>query len=191
MEMKNESAKFIAFEGIDGSGKSTQIDLLARRMKENNHPVYQTFEPTDSPIGRLIRDVFAHRMEADHRTIAGLFVADRLHHLLEPKSGVLEQMRRGKNVVMDRYLFSSYAYQGAHTDLEWIINANAESDRLLRPDLYVFLVITPEVSLERLRSGSEEVELFEPLVKLIKVYVIYWLIFERLYEDDVKILIYH
>jgi len=182
--MKNESAKFIAFEGIDGSGKSTQIDLLARRMKENNHPVYQTFEPTDSPIGRLIRDVFAHRMEADHRTIAGLFVADRLHHLLEPKSGVLEQMRRGKNVVMDRYLFSSYAYQGAHTDLEWIINANAESDRLLRPDLYVFLDITPEVSLERLRSGREELELFETLENLKKVYEMYRLILERFGEEQ-------
>src|SRR5690625_7956298 len=130
MEMKNESAKRIALEGIDGSGKSSQIDILARRMKENNHPVYQTFEPTDSPSGRLIRDVFAHRMEADHRTIAGLFVADRLHHLLEPKSGVLEQLRRGENVVMARYIVSSYAYQGAHTDLEWIINADRKSTRL-------------------------------------------------------------
>lgn len=184
MEIKNNHTKFIAFEGIDGSGKSTQIELLARRMKENNYPVYQTFEPTDGPVGRLIRDVFAHKIEADHRTIAGLFVADRLHHLLESENGVLAQMRRGKNIIMDRYLFSSYAYQGAHTDLEWVIDANAESDRLLRPDLYVFLDITPEESLERLKSGRDELELFETLENLEKVYEMYRIILDRFREEQ-------
>lgn len=184
MDTMNKKNKFVAFEGIDGSGKSTQIHLLSQRLRQEGHSVYQTFEPTDSPIGRLIRNVFAHKMKADHRTIAGLFVADRLHHLLEPEEGVLSQLNRGNHVLMDRYLFSSYAYQGAHTDLEWVIEANAESARLLVPDLYVYLDITPEVSLERLRSGREELELFETLENLKKVYGMYMKILERFGKEQ-------
>src|SRR5690625_7150912 len=116
MEMKNDSAKFIAFEGMDGSGKSTQIDLLARRMKENNHPVYQTFQPTDSPIGRLIRDVLAQRMAADHRTIAGLFVADRPHHPPEPTPAEQDQTRPPPNAVIDRYHPSATPNHGTHVE---------------------------------------------------------------------------
>src|SRR5690606_16738147 len=78
---------FIAFEGIDGSGKSSQIDRLYRRLSEAQYFVHQTCEPTTHPIGRMIRDIFAGRMEGDHHTIAGLFVADRLQHLLHKKDG--------------------------------------------------------------------------------------------------------
>ena len=74
--------QFIAFEGIDGSGKSTQVKLLSYNLKNAGHKVYLTCEPTDRPIGKMIRDIFSHKMEADHRTIAALFVADRLDHLL-------------------------------------------------------------------------------------------------------------
>lgn len=184
MESKKRKNKFIAFEGIDGSGKSTQISLLAQRLRKEGHSVYQTFEPTDGPIGRMIRDVFAHRMQADHRTIAGLFVADRLHHLLEPEKGVLHQLEQGNHVLMDRYLLSSYAYQGAHADLEWVIRANAESARLLLPDLYIFLDISPEISLERLREGREELELFETLENLRKVHAMYMKILKRFGKEQ-------
>lgn len=184
MESMKRKNKFIAFEGIDGSGKSTQISLLAQRLQKEGHAVYQTFEPTDGPIGRMIRDVFAHKMQADHRTIAGLFVADRLHHLLEPDEGVLHQLEQGNHVLMDRYLFSSYAYQGAHVDLEWVISANAESARLLLPDLYIYIDISPQVALERLREGREELELFETLENLRKVHTIYMKILKRFGEEQ-------
>ncbi|MCK5371539.1 MAG: hypothetical protein KAQ62_23415, partial [Cyclobacteriaceae bacterium] len=68
---------FIAFEGIDGCGKSTQVKLLSGNLEKAGHKVYSTFEPTGSPIGSVIRDIFNHKIEADHRVIAGLFVADR------------------------------------------------------------------------------------------------------------------
>ena len=83
---------FIALEGIDGSGKSTQTKLLAAKLEAAGHKVHITFEPTDSPIGKIIRDIFNHRMEADHRTIAALFAADRLHHLLNKEDGILKML---------------------------------------------------------------------------------------------------
>ena len=69
---------FIAFEGIDGSGKSSQICLLKENLSRVGKKVYQTCEPSTGPIGRMIRDIFTGIMEGDHHTIAGLFVADRL-----------------------------------------------------------------------------------------------------------------
>src|SRR5262245_51231307 len=99
---------FIAFEGIDGSGKSTQVKLLSEKLKNEGHKVYSTYEPTDSPIGSVIRNIFKHRIEADEKTIAGLFVADRLDHLLNKTNGVLKKIEEGYTVITDRYYFSSY-----------------------------------------------------------------------------------
>ena len=109
---------FIAFEGIDGSGKSTQAKRLARLLENAGHKVYSTFEPTDNPIGKMIRDIFNHKMEADHRTIAGLFVADRLDHLLNKSNGILKKLDEGYTVITDRYYFSSYAYHGTHMAMD-------------------------------------------------------------------------
>ena len=78
---------FIALEGIDGSGKSTQLKSLAEHFESAGHKVITTCEPTDGPVGQIIRDIFNHRMEADHRVIAGLFIADRLEHLLNKSKG--------------------------------------------------------------------------------------------------------
>ena len=116
--------KFIAFEGIDGCGKSTQVKLLSEQLSRQGHKVYITCEPTDSAIGKIIRSIFKHEMEADHRTIAGLFVADRLHHLLNKTDGILKKLSEGYTVITDRYYFSSYAYHGAHIDMDWVIEAN-------------------------------------------------------------------
>lgn len=96
---------FIAFEGIDGSGKSTQVKLLTDHLIKAGHKVYATFEPTDSPIGSLIRSIFNHKLEADHRVIAGLFVADRLDHLLNKSNGILKKLEEGYTVITDRYYF--------------------------------------------------------------------------------------
>ena len=80
---------FIAFEGIDGSGKSTQVKLLADKLEALGHQVYSTFEPTKSDIGKMIRTIFSGKMEADHKVIAALFAADRLDHLLNKTDGIL------------------------------------------------------------------------------------------------------
>jgi len=171
---------FIAFEGIDGCGKSTQVKLLSENLKNAGLKVYSTFEPTDSPIGSVIRDIFKHKMEADHRTIAGLFVADRLDHILNKTNGLLNKLEEGYTVITDRYYFSSYAYQGAHMSLDWVIEANSLSADLLHPDLTVYIDISPEISMQRLSTGRSSTELYETIENLRIVRDKYYEAFERL-----------
>ena len=152
---------FIAFEGIDGSGKSTQVKLLAERLKKEGHKVYATAEPTDSPIGSVIRNIFKHRIEADHRTIAALFAADRLDHLLNKTNGIVKKMEEGYTVITDRYYFSSYAYHGTHMNMDWVIETNSLSADLLRPHLNIYIDIPADISMQRLNSGRSSIELYE------------------------------
>lgn len=171
---------FIAFEGIDGSGKSTQVKLLADQLIKAGHKVYATFEPTDSPIGALIRSIFNHQLEADHRVIAGLFVADRLDHLLNKSNGILKKLEEGYTVITDRYYFSSYAYHGTHMDMDWVIQANSLSADLLRPDLNIYIDISPDLSMERLKKGRTSIELYETIENLRNVREKYMKAFEQL-----------
>src|SRR5436190_1426688 len=94
--------KFIAFEGIDGSGKSTHMRLLKQGLEEKGYKVYDTFEPTDNKIGTLIRSILKGTEKADNRTIAALFAADRLHHLLNTNDGILNKLDEGYIVLTDR-----------------------------------------------------------------------------------------
>jgi dTMP kinase len=175
---------FIAFEGIDGSGKSTQVKLLSDSLEKAGHKIYTTFEPTDNPIGKMIRDIFNHRQEADHRTIAGLFVADRLDHLLNKSNGILKKMEDGYTVITDRYYFSSYAYHGAHMPLDWVIEANSLSADLLRPDINIFIDISPEISLKRISDSRSSMELFETLDNLRQVKDKYYEAIEKLKDQE-------
>jgi len=175
---------FIAFEGIDGSGKSTQVKLLKAKLEEAGLKVYTTAEPTESPIGKIIRDIFTHKMEADHRVIAGLFVADRLDHLLNKTNGIIKMLEEGYTVITDRYYFSSYAYQSTHMDLDWVIRANSLSADLLRPDVNIFIDITPEQSIERIKKGRDSVELYETLENLQSVREKYFEVMELLQSEE-------
>lgn len=160
---------FIAFEGIDGSGKSTQVKLLKQNLENTGHKVYTTFEPTDSPIGKIIRDIFNHRMEADHRTIAALFAADRLNHVLDKTNGILKKLEEGYTVISDRYYLSSYAYHGVHMNMNWVIATNSLCSELLKPDLNIYMDISAEATLERIAKGRETTELYETLENLQNV----------------------
>ena len=91
-------APFIVFEGIDGSGKTTQKNLLCRRLSAMGIPVYPTREPTDEKIGRFIRSILSGSAKADNRVIAALFVADRLDHLLSEEYGMLGIAQSGRAV---------------------------------------------------------------------------------------------
>ena len=171
---------FIAFEGIDGCGKSTQVKLLVEKLRQSGHRVYVTCEPTGGPIGSIIRDIFNHRTEADHRTIAGLFVADRLDHLLNKKDGMLKMMEEGYTVITDRYYFSSYAYHGAHMPMDWVIESNSMSAGILRPDLNIYIDISPAVCMQRLHAGRSSMELYETMENLTRVRSKYFEAIEKL-----------
>lgn len=176
---------FIAFEGIDGSGKSTQVKRLADHLDKKGHKVYTTCEPTDSPIGKIIRDIFNHRMEGDQKVIAALFAADRLNHLLQSKDGILQKLSEGYTVITDRYYLSSYAYHSVHgIDLEWVIQANALSAQLLRPDINIYIDVPPRLSLERLSARKIDIEMYETMENLTRVYNQYQIIFDRIRNDE-------
>ncbi len=171
---------FIALEGIDGSGKSTQIKLLEQHLIQAGHKVYTTCEPTDSPIGLMIRKIFKHEMDADHKVIAGLFVADRLYHLLDRENGLLKKLEEGYTVISDRYYFSSYAYHSVHMPMQWVIEANAMSASLLQPDLNIYIDISPELSMQRIHEGRSSKELYETVDNLTAVRNEYFRAFELL-----------
>ena len=133
------TGKFIAFEGIDGSGKSTQIKKIMERLSSLDVRCYETREPTDSPIGSLIHQIMTGRILADNKVIASLFIADRADHLLNATDGIRQKIDSGITVITDRYYFSSYAYHGVDLDMDWVINGNSVSADILRPTLTVFL----------------------------------------------------
>lgn len=170
---------FIAFEGIDGSGKSTQVKLLAEKLTNEGHRVYTTCEPTSGTLGKMIRQIFSGAIKADQRTIAALFLADRLEHLTNEEDGLLKKLNEGYTVITDRYYFSSYAYHSVHVDMDWVIAANAVCAELLRPDLTVYIDISPEVSMQRINAARETIELYETEENLRQVRSLYHLAFDK------------
>ena len=175
----HNKGKFIAFEGIDGSGKSTQIRILAERLKIQGDTCYTTMEPTDSPIGSLIHQIMTGRIKTDNKVIAALFVADRLDHLLNDVDGIVSKVNEGITVLTDRYYFSSYAYQSVDMPMDWIIQANEQSSQILRPTVNIFIDTDPDIAMERIARNRFHRELFEKKSRLIEVREKYLEAFEK------------
>lgn len=173
-----ERGKFIVFEGTDGSGKSTQLKLLAKYLKGRGIACSTTHEPTDSPFGALLRACLTGRIDTDERTIAALFAADRLDHVSNAVNGILKQLEAGVTVLCDRFYFSSLAYNGGLVSAEWVAQLNAPVMELLRADLTVFIDLTPEESMGRV-SRRGETERYESLESLRRVRDGYFAAFER------------
>jgi dTMP kinase len=153
--------RFIVLEGLDGAGTTTQADRLGTWLRARGRRVHVTAEPTGGPIGGLIRLALSRRLvghgggDLDPEALALLFAADRLDHLasdIEPK------LRQGIDVVSDRYVLSSLAYQGLTCDPRWVADINA---RARPPDLTVFLEVGSAVAYRRRRAASFNREIFE------------------------------
>lgn len=160
---------FIVFEGLDGSGKTTQMELLRDRLVKAGHTVELTAEPTEWTAGRLIRDIMEHRETAHPQTVAALFAADRIEHLHRPETGILARLAAGEIVIGSRYYFSSLAYQSEYANAEWIAALNSQAKQTRPADITFFLDLQPEVSLARIKSNRNQIDLFENLEKLTKV----------------------
>ncbi|MDO5398665.1 MAG: dTMP kinase [bacterium] len=180
---------FIALEGIDGSGKSTQLNILKEYLEKNGRRTYLTREPSDLSIGRTIRRYLTGELKADNRVIAALFVADRLEHILDEKEGLLRKQKEGFDIISDRYYFSSYAYQSVDMPMDWIINANSVAAELLKPDIVIFIDIPPEAAMERIKAGREGTELFETKERLTETRNKYFEAFEKLKDRENVIII--
>jgi dTMP kinase len=159
----------IAFEGIDGTGKSTQMRLLADFLKAEGTgegaSVITTCEPTDSEYGRRIRELYQNRGDCTPEEELNLFIEDRRLHvreLIEP------ELAAGNIVLTDRYYYSTAAYQGAAgMDTAKIFARNSFAPV---PDLVLLLTMEPELSIERIQEGrGEELNDFEQLDQLRKV----------------------
>jgi dTMP kinase len=180
--MKNNV--FIAIEGTDGSGKSTQAKLLAEKMSANGHKVHLTFEPTNRKIGSLLRNILKGTEIADQTTIAGLFLADRLDHLLNDEDGLVKKMADGYTVISDRYYFSSYAYHGVYVDMDWVIACNEMCARILKPDLNIFVDVPTDECMRRIVANRENAELYETNEILKKVRDNYLKAFSKLSDKE-------
>ncbi len=175
---------FIAFEGIDGSGKSTQAKLLAAHLNAAGFKVYLTFEPTDSEMGKLIRKIFSGERSADEHVIAALFAADRLDHILNSTNGIKKKLEEGFIVITDRYYLSSYAYHSVHVDMDWVIQLNSVSAQQLKPDFCFFIDVDVETSMQRIAASRTSTELYETSDNLRKVRENYFKAIEKLQNDE-------
>ena len=186
---KNDLGKFLVFEGIDGSGKTTQIRQIHQRLVKQGRNAVATCEPTDGPVGSLIRKMLAGSVETDQLTIASLFAADRTDHLLNRANGVKAMVDQGQVVLCDRYYFSSYAYHAQYMEMDWVIQANALNARILKPTASLFIDVDPDICLERILLNRDSLDMYEKIDILKRVRDNYFLAFERLKDQEQVIII--
>lgn len=148
--------KFIAFEGCEGAGKSTQMRLLSEYLQKKGNKHIVTREPGGSEISEAIRKVILNGKfsQMSDECEALLYAAARAQHLSDTVQPALE---RGELVLCDRYVFSSYAYQGfgRGLDIKFLKNINEYAVQHFMPDVTLFLNIPPRLAFER-KHGADE-----------------------------------
>lgn len=180
--MNDNISNFAVFEGCDGSGTTTQLSILKKRLKDLQKPVFfPAFEPTDTGAGRLIRAALKKEITFAPETLCFLFAADRNEHLYS-QDGILAHAARGELVVCDRYVLSSLVYQGIECGDELPKQLNS---RFPNPEITIFLDIKPETALERMKNRPS-LELYEYLDFQEKVYKKYASVLE-MYSKNARL----
>ena len=152
----------IAVEGIDGSGKTTVVRFLIEELRKRGYDVVAFKEPTDSEYGRRIRQILKERRVSPEEELE-LFIKDRE---FDVQNNILPALKSGKIVIMDRYYYSTIAYQGAlGLDVEMIRKLN---EQFPKPDLVIILDVSPETALKRIKAKRRP-DRFEDLEYLRKV----------------------
>lgn len=169
MKGQAKTGLLIVFEGTDGTGKSTQLQLLGRFLQDQGYPVITTREPTTGKYGREIRSLYLHRDRYSREEELELFLADRREHV---QSLVGPALQQGKIVLCDRYFLSTAAYQGARGfDPEQILSRNHFAPD---PDLALLFQVPLDIGLRRITSGrGEKLNDFEQRENLEKVAAIF------------------
>ncbi len=178
----------IAFEGIDGSGLTTHSKLIVEKLRKDGFKVEYFKEPTNGPIGELIRMYLRSNDSPHHELLALLFAADRYWNYYLSEKPISNLRNTGYVVVSDRYKYSSIAYQGAFTSIEWVWEVNS---RVPHSDIIVFLDVPVDLALKRIesrvmngfiREGYERREFLE------KIYYNYDIVLKRAEEEGVKVI---
>lgn len=171
--------RFVVLEGLDGAGTTTQVARLAERLRAKGRDVHTTREPSDGPVGKLLRRALAGELALPDggppaaSTMALLFAADRTDHLARE---VEPAIAAGKTVLSDRYLLSSLAYQGEGDQLAWVQTLNA---RARHPDLTILLDVDPEVAARRRHADARPEELYDKIETQRRVAVAYRALADR------------
>lgn len=169
--MTSKLGKLIVFDSLDGAGNSTQVKLLADYLNKIGERTHITKEPTSGLIGGLIKSQLTHDWKSSPECLQLLFSADRAYHL---EKEVIPLLKKGINVISDRYFFSTMAYGGVEiSDLNWLIEINKP---FLIPNLTFFLKVSPGVCIKRIVETRFEVTLYEKEKILEKV----WKNYEKL-----------
>ena len=175
---------FIVLEGIDGAGKTTQAELLIEKLTAAGRKVKRTAEPTNLPSGLEIRRALGGEIKKSECEMAVLFTLDRIIHNIHETEGIETALEQGYDVICDRYYYSTLAYQGQSTDYGWVKAMNLSCPEIRRPDICIYLDLTPEQSLRRILRGRESVDIYENEETLTKVRNAFFSVFDDLRDTD-------
>ena len=176
---------FIVFDGMDGTGKTTQMHLLLDRLHALGVETVLTCEPSTSPDGQALRRALSGKEPANNSRMAALFLIDRIGHNAEIEGWLSE----GKTVISDRYYYASMAYQGQGDDFEWVARMNLDCPHIKKPDGAILLDMNPEDSMARIRAGrtSDELEIYETVAQQEKIRARFARVTEYLKDRDLII----
>ena len=180
----NKTGVFIVIEGIDGAGKTTQAELLEAHLRSLGRKTVRTAEPTPFPSGVELRAALGGKIKKTECQMATLFTLDRIEHNTHPTEGIGALLSEGYDVICDRYYYSTLAYQGHSTDYGWVKAMNLTCPEIRKPDLCIYLDLTPAQSLERINKGRDTVEIYENEEKLMAVRGAFLRVFEDIGENE-------
>lgn len=182
------SGRFIVFEGIDGAGKSTQIEKLRQKLVSEGRKVFITAEPTASVTGGILRDALSGNYKRSASELAAMFLSDRVFHNVNESVGINQALEKGFDVISDRYYYSSFAYQGLDSDIDWVIDMNLNCPDIRKPDLCIFLDLDAEKSKSRIDTNRATVEIFEKEEILNKIRGKFFDVFRRLPDENIAVI---
>jgi len=185
MKIHNFPGFFVDIEGLDGSGASTQVNLVAKDLNSLGLKPFLTKEPTRGPIGQFIRQALQKKVVLSPDSLQLLFAADRGEHLAKE---IIPRLEKGEIVITDRYAWSSIAFGSLDLNKEWLFSLNKN---FIFPDITVFIDVDPAICIQRIGRDNKRdggVELFEEEEKLIDVQETYRWLVDKYWWVDIAVI---